>query len=296
MNITKPVLKYDYWRTLPMISKGVAIQGSVQMRDLADHLLATGEPVVAIERIAVLTGLEQKFVHAGLTRLRDKGRIFSPARGLYVAVPAEYRAWKVVPAEWFIDPMMRHLNRHYYVGLLSAAAMHGAAHHAPQVFQVMVDRQLGARSLERVRLHFYVNRLLKNHAEALPTQTRNTHTGNLIVASPELTAVDLVSNPQRGGGLHNIANVLIELPRLDEKELGRVVASYPRVVARRLGWLLETFAGYQDLEAVRAAAAPEEGDFLPLSGPAPRRGLRDRRWGLILNTDVEPDIELPQSQ
>ena len=45
----------------------------------------------------------------------------------------------VLPGELFIDPMMRALGRNYYVSLLTAAAMHGASHQAPQAFQVMVS-------------------------------------------------------------------------------------------------------------------------------------------------------------
>ena len=273
------------------MSDGMSLSATVPIRDLPDHLLANGHPVITTERAADLTGLNRRSIHAGLTRLKSKGRIFSPARGLYVPIPPEYRSWRVVPAEWFVDAMMRHLHRRYYVGLLSAAAIHGASHHAPQVFQVMVDRQIGDRDLERVRLRFHVNRLLEHHALALPVQTRNTHTGTIVVASPELTAVDIARHPRSSGGLHNVANVLVELPRLDENELGGLAALYPRVVARRLGWLLETFADYTDLERLRAVAAPHDGQPVPLSASGPRRGRRDDHWGLIINAAVEPEVE-----
>ena len=39
-----------------------------------------------------------------------------------------------LPSELFIAGMTRALGRDYYVSLLTAAAMHGAAHQAPQVF------------------------------------------------------------------------------------------------------------------------------------------------------------------
>ena len=53
--------------------------------------------------------------------------MFSPTRGGYVPIPAEYRSWRVVPASHFIDPMMRYLDNEYYVEFLSAAEVHGAA-------------------------------------------------------------------------------------------------------------------------------------------------------------------------
>ncbi len=60
-------------------------------------------------------------------RLRQAGRLFSPARGGYVPIPAEYRSWQAVPASHFIDPMMRHLDHDSYVAYLFAADLHGAA-------------------------------------------------------------------------------------------------------------------------------------------------------------------------
>ena len=74
-----------------------------------------------------------------LHRAVAKGRVFSPCRGFYVVVPEEYRLWKAVPQEVYLDRMMQYLQRKYYVSLLSAAERHGAAHQAPMGFQVMVE-------------------------------------------------------------------------------------------------------------------------------------------------------------
>ena len=73
------------------------------------------------------------------TRLGSKRRIVAPRRGFYVIVPLEYRATGAPPPSWFSDNLMRHLGRPYYVGVLSAAALHGAGHQQPQEFQVMTD-------------------------------------------------------------------------------------------------------------------------------------------------------------
>jgi hypothetical protein len=76
----------------------------------------------------VLTGLSDAVIASGLQRLRARRRVFSPTRGLYVVIAPEFRSWGGVPADWFIDDLMRHLGRRYYVALLSAAAYHGASH------------------------------------------------------------------------------------------------------------------------------------------------------------------------
>jgi len=44
----------------------------------------------------------------------------------------EYRVAGAPPASWYIDDFMKAVGTPYYVGVLTAAALHGAAHQAPQ--------------------------------------------------------------------------------------------------------------------------------------------------------------------
>ena len=53
-------------------------------------------------------------VDTALHRAVAKGRVFSPCRGFYVVVPEEYRLWKAVPQEVYLDRMMQYLQRKYY--------------------------------------------------------------------------------------------------------------------------------------------------------------------------------------
>ena len=45
-------------------------------------------------------------------------------------VPPQYASWGAPPPGWYIDDLMRHEGRPYYVGLLKAAELHGATHQA----------------------------------------------------------------------------------------------------------------------------------------------------------------------
>lgn len=226
-----------------------------------------------------------------MARLRQAKQFFSPHPGLYVAVPAQYRTWGVIPGLDFIDAMMRTLNRQYYVALLSAAELHGASHQRPQVFQVMVDRPVAGRDLGRVRLRFYTNRKLAD----LPSQTRNTATGQARIATPAVTCLDLASRPNDAGGLNNVATVLPELVEetgMTGDELAALAHLYPPAGIRRLGWLLDHVDADVDTEILLATvAASTQGRARTGLDPAgPRRGRSDSRWGVIINTDVEPDL------
>jgi predicted transcriptional regulator of viral defense system len=252
---------------------------------LPDRLLAEGRHWLTTEEAAALLDREKATLYPRLAELERAGKLFSPAKGLYVVVPPEYRDWGVTPADWFIDPMMRHLGRDYYVSFLSAAARHGAAHQAPQTFQAVVDRQLRDRDLGRVRLRF-----VKSQAVELASRERmSSHTGMYLVATREMTAVDLAWRPRLGGGISNVATVVRDLGALDGEKLARAAAARGRGTARRLGWLAERFRDDVDTFWLRQIARPAEGAPAVLIPGNQPRGPVDSDWGLRLNGTVEPD-------
>jgi predicted transcriptional regulator of viral defense system len=261
------------------------VQETILPSSLPDHLLGEGRYWLTSEEAARLLGRERRTAYPRLAELERAGKLFSPARGLYVVVPPEYRSWGVVPAEWFIDPMMRHLGRSYYVAFLSAAARHGAAHHAPQVFQVVVDRHLESRDLGRVRLRFVKSSDIA-HSDR---ETMNSHTGSYLVATREMTAVDMAWRPREGGGMGNAATVLRDIGNLDGERLARLATTRGRGTARRLGWLLERFRPDVDTFWLKQVARPTEGSPAVLVPGNRPRGSLSSTWGLRLNGTVEPD-------
>ncbi|MGH7573003.1 MAG: type IV toxin-antitoxin system AbiEi family antitoxin domain-containing protein [Gemmatimonadota bacterium] len=56
---------------------------------------------------------------------------------------------------WLIDDLMRFLEQPYYVGLLSAAAIHGAGYQQPMVFQVITDQPTREIRIGRQRIEFH---------------------------------------------------------------------------------------------------------------------------------------------
>ncbi len=259
---------------------------ALRPRQLPDHVLSHGVSSFTVREARELLGSSHASTLRALGRLRDAGLLFSPARGFWVVIPPEFRAWRVVPAERFIDAMMATTERTYYVALLSAAAMHGASHQAPQVFQVMCDPLLADRDIERVRLRFFSGA----HVAGAPTVQRNVATGRIRVATPELTVVDLLALPGAGGGLDNVATILREIGVLEGRALAEVARARGRSLVRRVGWMVERFGECADLQLLRWAAEPDRGEPVLLSPGAPRRGATDPRWGVRVNTDVEPDL------
>ncbi len=221
-----------------------------------------------------------------LWRLSKAGRVISPRRGFYVVVPPEYRAAGSIPPSWFVRDLMAYLDRPYYVGLLSAAALHGAAHQSPQEFQVVTDRPLLPIKVGRALILF----VKKAHLVRTPTVGIKTPTGEIRVSTPEATALDLVRYPEHAGFLSNVATVLGELAeRLDARALVRAVeADSELAYAQRLGYLLERI-GCAELAVPLAewldAKAPR---VVPLRPDRPTAGVpRAARWRVAVNEEVE---------
>lgn len=219
-------------------------------------------------------------------RLAAKGRLAMPRRGFYVIVPAEYRSAGAPPPDWFIDDLMRFVGRPYYVGLLSAAALHGAAHHQPQEFQVLTDAPLRPARAGRVRLRFFS----KATAGGTPTVAVKTQTGAMKVSTPEATAIDLVRYVEGAGQLGNVATVLSDLgERLDGRKLLAAASEGVELpTLQRLGHLLEAVGAgsvARPLQRWVAGRRPRRVLLRP-SGPGPILN-EDRRWLVGVNESVE---------
>lgn len=235
-----------------------------------------------------VSGASRGAIEATLRRLKRRGRIVTPRRGFCVLVPPEYRSAGCPPATWFLDDLMRHLGRRYYVALLTAAALHGAGHQQPMGFQVMVDEVERDIEIGRVRIEFHVSNLTSEAA----TTTLQTETGTMVVATAETTAFDLVRFPSASGYCSSIATVLLELAgRIDPALLSAGAKRVERSVAQRLGWMLG-FLEKEDLADALARAL--EGERLV---PTPLNTRRDSttapldpRWHILVNDEVEPDL------
>lgn len=270
-----------------MVSAG----SDTRPRDLPDWLLSRGRSWVTTGEVAELLDVPRNEVPPIAARWRAKGQAFSPTRGGYVLIPPEFRSWGAVPASHFIDPMMRFLGHDYYVGYLSAAEAHGAAHQRPQVFQVVTSGRLRDRSFGRVHIEFTTS----SDTGRRPTEKKNTPTGTMQVSTPEVTTLDIVASPGHGAGLSNVATVigeLLENDTVDVSTLAEVSEDYPVAVRQRTGWMFDHVAGLLDraidLSSLEVSVAGAE--RTPLLPSAGRSGPADHRWNVIVNTDVEPDL------
>jgi len=252
-----------------------------------DSLQAAGRYTFTHRDLRQLSGRSPVAIESALRRLKQRGRLRCPRRGFFVIVPVEYRSAGCPPASWFVADLMRFLGQRYYVGILSAAALHGAAHQQPMTFQVVTGRVTRTASAGRVRIEFHKSRSVSR----MPVVEMPTDTGRMRVASPELTAFDLVRYPAAAGYWSNIATVLGELAeRMQPAALARCARLQAVPDVQRLGYVLETLDRRDLADVLEARLARERVRPVLLAGKHRRGRARPHaRWRVVPNVAMEVD-------
>ena len=267
------------------VTISMAQSSPVRAPQAADWALSHGIASMSTAQVAELLNVPVSQVPQRLAVPKRHGEWITPARGLWVPVPPEFRVWGGPPATEFIAQLMEHLGAAYYVGWLAAAAVYGATHHAPQVTHIAVSRLVRDRRVGRAELRFH----MREHIGVLPVVNHTARSGAYLLSSPEVTALDVANDIPICGGLDNVATVITELDDesgLDDTILARLTTLYPAAAARRVGWILETYASrHLDQLAEHVACGPASPARLHPAHPL--TGAVDMRWRLRLNADVD---------
>jgi predicted transcriptional regulator of viral defense system len=192
------------------------------------------------------------------------------------------------PATWFIDDLMRGLDAPYYVGVLTAAAHHGASHQAPQEFQVVTTRPRRPIAVGRNRIRFIV----KARLERTSVIEVKTVTGTMRVSTAEATALDLLRYVEHAGFLSNVATVLRDLAEACQPRrlVKAAEADGELAYAQRLGFLLDLVGVARLADPLAQWVETQRPSLARLNPAQPERAApRDHRWRLIVNDSVEPD-------
>lgn len=232
-------------------------------------------------------GLVDSSFRIGISRLSKKKRVMKIANGLYVAIPLNYQTGKGLPPTLYIDQLMRFHKLPYYVGLLSAATYHGSTHQAVQELQVVTSKSLRPIKISNVKIRFFTKKNLSD----MPTQRVNVTSGQITVATPESTAIDLVVFMNKCGGLNHIATVLLEMKDfLRPKELLNLCKKMSdHSVVQRLGYLLEQIGEKENSKKIHIWLQNKVSSFAKLDPRSPLKNKKNDSWKIFVNADVEPD-------
>ena len=244
------------------------------------------------EVMAAFPDMSTGSIARALTREVSKGRIMTPLRGFYVIVPDEYVLRGAVPQSFYVDDMMHHLERKYYVALLSAASYHGASHQVPLQFSVMIEPPaMRDKKREKYLTHYFC----KSHIPEAYVERRQTRTGYINVSCPELTAVDLITYQAKSGSITRAATVLSELvEKIDFGRLGlEFVKEVPVSSLQRLGYILDKVLEESETAESVYSLLKSSGavlQYVPLKAGKKGHGSeRNTKWKIIVNETIEID-------
>lgn len=225
-----------------------------------------------------------------IQRLLQKKRVTRLRNEFYLIIPPEYASRQTLPFGYFIDDLMKFLDRDYYVGLLTAAMYHGAAHQQPQT-KFIVSKPPYLRPIKN-RQQSIVFCLKKDWITEFVTKQK-TDAGYINISNPALTALDLVFYSHRIGGMNRAALVLAELVYEMEPDLFAGVAKkFPQTTTlQRIGYLLEEI-----LQETKMADALYDGITNRKYYPTelnPKTDSKNQkapnRWKIIPNIKIEVD-------
>ncbi len=256
---------------------------------ISDYLVkvqSKGRFAITLEELKSQFDVSEKALLQNIYRLKSKNQIAQVRKGFYVIIPPQYSNRNMIPPTLFIDDMMKFLIRDYYVGLLSAAALHGASHQQPMEFHVIAKKP-ALRKIKNRKLT--ISFFTKENWDKDQVVEKKTEAGYINVSTPELTAFDLVHYNKKIGGLNRIIPILEELSEeIKPSLIVRMAKKQKAPATQRLGYLLNEMGNKSLSNSLFKAIENKKLKEIPLSlAHINRIGNVDKQWKVIINTELD---------
>jgi len=193
-----------------------------------------GRSGFSLEALVRETGLKRIAARMQLRRLHHVVQLH-PRSDFYLAVDPLHSRVGAPPVEWWIDDFFASRGEAYYIGLLSAAALHGSSPQAIQVTQVVVESFRPSLRIGRRRIQFTV----KQDAGRTPVMTPRGARVPVKVSTPEATFFDLIRYEKKLGGMPRVIDVIDGLALSADGMAAALAQDLEVKLMQRAGFLLE---------------------------------------------------------
>lgn len=225
-------------------------------------------------------------------RLSEKHQIKRLLGNCIVIVPVEYQSVGVIPPTWFIHDFMTHIGVNYHVGLLTAAAIYGASHQQPMVFQVVCDKVLRPIKVGNQHIVFYYRKNIdKKYSDFVKTPT-----GKMLVSKIELTLCDCLRYIDAVGGINQVATLFKELFEENAIDINKIIGLLDNgfielANVQRLGYLMEYIELNEFSDKLYQQIKNRGLRYYSLvsSNHSTVGQKKNSKWKLIINKTVELD-------
>lgn len=253
---------------------------------LLDEFQGRGRLVASLDELAALSHLTPLAVRRQLEHLDDKVVRLPSRPSCFLIISPEHRQRGAPPIASWLGDYFRLRQQPYYVGLLSAAAMHGSAQQAVQITQVMTTKPTRAFDLGHVHLEFHVKQRLLD----TPLAQIKGLAAPLAVSSPEATALDLMTFQQSIGGVARAAEVIAGLlPAMTAEGWRRALPFENTATKQRTGYVLEILGALKYAKIIEASL-PAKLRQISLQSATPSLGT-----GWQTTWQVEDNLRLKES-
>lgn len=269
------------------------MEEQIKISDWINQQLADGKYSFTLTYLhAQMPDKSYASIKLALKRLVDKNKIISISKGFYIIIPPAYQNMGILPPVIFMDYLMDYLDRPYYISLLSAAALHGAAHQQPQVNFVCTSLPSMRTTTKKGMQIEYVSKRKFPESHIIK---KNTESGYVNVSDPILTCLDLINYNKTIGGFNRLATVINELSEEINKNqiTSDILQLAPNADIQRLGYLWEYECDQAGLADALFRILKESSNYTKTyklnSSKVLQKNSIKNRWRINVNTKIEID-------
>ncbi len=269
------------------------MKGVIKISDWINQQLARGKYSFTLAYLHInMPNRSYASIKLALKRLVDKNKIISVSKGFYIIIPPTYQNIGILPPAMFIDDLMQYLKKPYYVSLLSAASLHGAAHQQPQ-FSFVCTNLPSMRNTNKKGIQ--IRYISKRTFLELHLVQKKTESGYIYLSDPILTCIDLINYHKIIGGLSRAATVINELSEeiSDTEIIADILKLSTNANIQRLGYFWEYECNQVTLADALFKIMKESSYSFKTYKLNPSKDLQKQknrnRWKINVNTKIEID-------
>ncbi|MEQ8908606.1 MAG: type IV toxin-antitoxin system AbiEi family antitoxin [Vicingaceae bacterium] len=255
------------------------------------QLLSYEEYSFSLEEVLENSSKGSTAVRREINRLVVKKKIVNLRKGFYLIIPPRYSNSEKLPVQLYAEKLFKYLNRRYYVGLHSAAKIHGASHQQAQKDYFIIEPPM-LNTIKKKSFHIQFH--TTGNWPAKNIVTKKSDAGIYQISSPALTFFDLIHHHTKIGGLNRLMASLEELTEeLEAQDMEMLLSWYENKSSmQRAGFLLEELLGSTSLSMLIFEKLRPQSFYPILLSPksSEKPGSANNRWKVDVNLKVETDL------
>jgi len=264
---------------------------NMNAKEYIKYLLSIESYSFSVDEISMATDGTANSLKFELHRLSEKGEVINLRKGFYLIITPRYSTSKKIPIQLYCEKLFKYLNRSYYIGLFTAAKIHGASHQQVQRDYLITEQpKFNDISKSTIDIRFFTTRNWPDKN----IQLKKSDAGMYKISSPALTIVDLIHHQTKLGGINRILATIEELAEeLTSADMEELLDWYPnKSTLQRFGFLLEKLEINENFQELIYGNLKSSTFFPVLLSPKSKEkaGAVDNRWKVDVNVTLESDL------